>query len=310
MSDFQPFHTPTLDFLDVTYHPDDSPADLITDFTVAHGLLLEDGHTDAVSMYRFPVISPDGSAPTLEYGTLRVETKHRVLRVSASGDFLASLRARGLYDQYFTLLASAPYRVTRMDAALDRQVDAAAVLSQLDAKYPYDVSLSRQRPLRTKMITARRLDGARSGTWYAGHRSEARVTARVYDKSLQLFDVRGLVSPAAYTRYELTLKRGIASLNDAYSPSAIFWAHIDALLPLPQPCPEWTPSDVPAWLPTPIEVLPYEALLRRITKSAELDMIKHIAEMLGPEWQNTVMHMIAKKMEIDVSGQYFGQRTG
>lgn len=309
MAEFEPFFVPTLDYLDVTFSPDDNPAELLEEFVHAHSLVPDTGLAPTAQAYRFVNVLDAHPFFEVEYGVLKVDTKYRAYRLSASGDFLATLRRRGLFNQYLTILASCPYRVTRLDAALDRQVDAATVLSHLDTLYPYEISLSRQRPLRTKMITSRRQDGQRSGTWYAGHRTRARVTARVYDKSLQILDIRGIDIGHKFTRYELTFKEGLTNLNDAYDPTGVFWAHIGSLLPLPQPLPEWNPSEVPAWTSTPVEVLPYEALLRRVSNSSELDLIISLAERLGPEWQNTLMHMLAQKMGLDVKGQYLGNRA-
>lgn len=301
MSEFIPFYTPTLDWLDVTYSPDDNPSELLDAFLLSHPLVSEDGLPDSQRRYRFV----DLETLTFDYGCLDVSTKFRAYRVSASGSFLAALRSRGLFNEYLTILASSPYRVTRLDAALDRQVDAATVLADLDLHYPREVSLSRLRPLRTTMITTRRDDGLRSGTWYAGHRSRARVTARVYDKTLEIIERSGVSIGHNFTRYELTFREGTANLNDAYAPSGIFWAHVGALLSLPADVPAWDVSDVPAWVSERSEVLPYEALLRRVSNSTELDALLQLADRLGAEGRNTLMHMLAKKIGVDFKGHYF-----
>lgn len=303
MAEYVPFHTPTLDWLDVTYSPDDNPAELLTEFVDAHGVVSDDAVSPPNARYRFVDVS--GGLPVAQYGSLDISTKYRAYRVSASGAFLAGLRSRGLFNEYLTILASFPYRVTRLDAALDRQVDAASVLAELDARYPLDVSLSRQRALKTTMITSRRADGLRSGTWYAGHRSRARVTARVYDKTLEIFERSGVDIGHQFTRYELTFREGTANLNDAYAPSGIFWAHVGALLRVPADVPAWSVSDVPAWASVRSEVLPYDALLRRVSSSSELDAFLRLADQLGLEGRNTLMHMLAKRFGMDVKGQYF-----
>lgn len=303
MAEYIPFFAPTLDWLDVTYSPDDNPSDQLNDFILSHDLIPEDGLPPSQLRYRFF----DAAALTADYGCLDISTKYRAYRVSASGSFLAGLRSRGLFNEYLTILASYPYRVTRLDAALDRQVDAASVLADLDLRYPREVSLSRLRPLRTAMITTRRVDGLRSGTWYAGHRSRARVTARVYDKTLEIFERSGVDVGHKFTRYELTFREGTANLNDAYAPSGIFWAHAGALLTVPADVPAWNVSEVPAWVSERSEVLPYEALLRRVSNSSELDAFQRLADQLGPEGRNTLMHMLAKRFGIDVKGQYFSR---
>lgn len=303
MADYAPFFVPTLDWLDVTYSPDDSPSELISDFVLAHGLIADSALPDTQQRYQF--IGADGQS--VDYGCLDISTKYRAYRVSASGSFLAGLRSRGLFNEYLTILATFPYRVTRLDAALDRQVDASTVLASLDKRYPRDVLLSRQRPLITTMITKRRADGLRSGTWYAGHRSRARVTARVYDKTLEILDRSGVDIGHHFTRYELTFREGTANLNDAYAPAALFWAHAGALLAVPSDAPAWLPSEVPAWVSERSEVLPYEALLRRVSDSSELDSMLALADKVGPEGRNALMHMLAKRFGLNFKGSHFGR---
>lgn len=305
MTDYIPFATPTADWLDVTYSPNDNPHDLLVDFLTTHNFQPQPAKDGTLSVYRH--ICPETLNPSS--GVLQISTKYRAYRISASGDVLATIRALGAYNQYFTVLASSPYRVTRLDAAYDVAVDAATVLAKLDAKYPHSVSLSRQRALPTKMLTSRRVDGLRSGTWYAGHRSKARVTARVYDKTLEIFDRTNALYAEHSTRYELTFREGIANLSDAYSPSAIFWAHVSSILTVPSDAPVWSPSDTPAWVSESVEVLPYEALLRRVSSSADLNAMLELADRMGPEGRNTFLHMLAKRIGVQTTGQHFSMAS-
>lgn len=306
MSEFSPFLTPTADWLDVTYSPNDNPADQLQDFLISHNFIPLPETIPNQQSYRHV----DPNTLTATNGVLQISTKHRAFRISASGGVLSTIRDVGGNNQYFTLLASSPYRITRLDAALDVFEDASAVLAALDIKYPHSVSLSRQRPLPTKMLTARRLDGARSGTWYAGHRSRARVTARVYDKTLERFDNLGIPSAEQITRYEFTFRDGVANLNDAFNPSSIFYAHCSAVVSPPVDSPAWSPSDVPAWVSEPVEVLPYEALLRRVSSSLDLKTIESIADRIGSEGRATAMHAICKLYGIDSTGIRFKLAKG
>ena len=66
-----------------------------------------------------------------------------------------------------------------------------------------------------------------------GHRTAARMTARVYDKSFEALKNRGEVYPLPVTRYEVTARKDSGvTLRDAAEPAAIFW-HIasPALIP-------------------------------------------------------------------------------
>lgn len=305
MTDYVPFTTPTADWLDVTYSPNDNPHDYLMDFLTTHNFQPQPSKDENQVAYRH--VCPDTLTPA--NGVLQISTKYRAYRVSASGDVLATIRALGAYNQYFTVLASAPYRVTRLDAAYDVALDAATVLAKLDAKYPHSVSLSRQRALPTKMLTSRRVDGLRSGTWYAGHRSKARVTARVYDKTLEIFDRTNVLYADHSTRYELTFREGLASLNDAYAPCGIFWAHVSSILAVPPNIPKWEASNVPAWVSESVEVLPYEALLRRVSVSADLNAMLELADRMGPEGRNTFMHMLAKRIGVQTTGQHFSKAS-
>ena len=301
MTEFAPLLSPAADWLDVTYSPDDNPADLLSDFLVAHDFVPLTGLHDNMVTYRHV----DKLTLAFDSGVLQVSTKYRAYRISASGAVLATLRSLGAFEQYLTVLASSPYRVTRLDAALDVYTDAAKVLKRLDKQYPQSVPLSRQRSLPTKMLISRRLDGARSGTWYAGHRTRARVTARVYDKTLELLDRTGIPSPEHITRYEFTFREGVANLNDAYNPASLFYAHCSSVVTPPSDAPSWSPSDVPAWVSQPVEVLPYEALLRRVSNSSDLEGMLELADRMGAEGRNALMHLLAKRLRVDIKGQHF-----
>ena len=306
MADFSPFLTPTADWLDVTYSPNNNPADMLQDFLTAHNFVPLPETVPNQIAYRHV----DAATLVACHGVLQVSTKHRAFRISASGGVLSTIRDIGAWNQYFTMLASCPYRITRLDAALDVFEDASGVLAALDLKYPREVSLSRQRSLPTKMLTARRMDGARSGTWYAGHRSRARVTARIYDKTLEVFDNTGVMLPDLLTRYEFTFREGVANLNDAYNPASIFYAHCTAVVSPPVDAPVWTPSDVPAWVSEPVEVLPSEALLRRVSSSLDLRSMEILAERVGPEGKALLMHAICKAIGIDSTGIRFKRAKG
>jgi len=306
MDDFVPFLTPTADWLDVTYSPDHNPAELLEEFLIAHNFVPLPATVPNQTSYQYI----DAASLTACQGVLQISTKHRAYRISASGGVLSTIRKIGAWNQYFTMLSSCPYRITRLDAALDVFEDASAVLAALDLKYPREVSLSRQRSLPTKMLTARRIDGARSGTWYAGHRSRARVTARIYDKTLEVFDRTGIPLLDLITRYEFTFREGVANLNDAYNPASIFYAHCTAVVSPPVDAPVWTPSDVPAWVSEPVEVLPYEALLRRVSSSLDLRSMESLADRVGTEGRAVLLHLICKVYGIDSTGIRFKRAKG
>lgn len=287
------------DWLDVTYSPEDShQRDELRLFLGNLGFNCHDYTSDTETW-----VPSDGS-----YGTLRSEVKSTHVRISTSGQILSLLRDIGQFDNFLALLSTAPYRVTRLDAAYDVPTDAALRIADILRRFPREMSLNRQRPLRVHSLLSARLDGLPSGTVYFGHRSDARVTARVYDKALEQFEKRNLVIPPT-TRYELTFKRGHASLRDAHDPTAIFWAHIGSLLTPPSGVPEWLPSDSLGWEYVRPSPLPFERLKRRVESSDEIRILMAFADELGPHGRNTLVHMLLQRLEVEHKGQHYQAQT-
>lgn len=301
MADFVPLLSPSADWLDVTYHPADVPLEALSEFLLAYDFVPQTVSGENLKQYRHV------DQQTLEAcrGVLQVSLKQKTYRISASGDVLATLRRLGAFGQYLTILASSPHRVTRLDAALDVPQHAPSVIAALDLKYPQSVSLARQRPLKTSTLLSCRPDGARSGTWYAGRLTQARVTARVYDKSYELLMKKQIFIPDEYVRYEFTFRKGMATLNDVYNPDAIFYAHCSAVVTPPTDARPWVPSDYPTWQSDPVNVLPHEAMLRRVSSSADIQAICAMSELIGAEGVNAVMHALAKAVGANVKGIRF-----
>jgi hypothetical protein len=286
------------DWLDVTYSPDSHPRQELRLFLGALGYTCSDYSTSREVWTHVDV----------SHGTLISQEKDgSFCRISASGGILHHLRSTGYLTDYLAMLHERPHRVTRLDAAHDVSRDASAVLSELKARYPREVSLNRQRPIRCHFLMSARLDGLQSGTMYAGHRSKARVTGRVYDKALEAYEKRQEVLPPT-TRYELTFKDGIASLWDALRPSSIFWAHAGNLIDLPDDAPAWEPSHDPGWTYKRPEQLPAVRLARAVSDSSDLTMMLELADSLGVHGRNTLMHALAKRVGVEHSGLYF--KTG
>jgi len=301
MSEFAPLLSPAADWLDVTYHPADVPLEELKKLLIAYDFVPHPLTAEGLECYQHI----DQTTLTPSKGMLQISCKQKAYRISASGGVLATLRRLGGFNQYLTVLASSPYRVTRLDAALDVNAYAPSVIAALDLKYPQQVTLARQRPLKTSVYLSRRPDGARSGTWYAGQRTQARVTARVYDKTYELLLKSGLSIPDEYVRYEFTFKKGMANLNDAYDPASIFYAHSSAVVTPPHDTPAWTQSDVPSWVSDPVNVLYHEAMLRRVQSSLDLRVMQEIADHMGPEGRPTLIHGLCKMLDIDSTGIRF-----
>lgn len=121
------------DWLDVTFSPDCAP------WPGVNSILLDAGF-DAESSDRSTfVYRLDGA--TVIFGPSRGS-----LRASFSGSACAALRRLGVWSDLLSELASAPHRVTRVDAALDLSIDGADMVDLMRKRYPPAPSISVARP--------------------------------------------------------------------------------------------------------------------------------------------------------------------
>jgi hypothetical protein len=181
-------------------------------------------------------------------------------------------------------------------------MDAADVIPSLMARYPDGrVNLSRKALQVSRMLQVRE-DGRESGTFYVGHRSKARYTARVYDKSLEALVRRGELLPTT-TRFEVTAcKDSGATLRDAALPTAIFW-HIaaPALLKRPEGVPMWVPNQDLGWTAPAPSFNPAEVLQRRVESSAELEAFLQVADSMGSSGRSYLLHLITRRLSDSAS---------
>ena len=275
------------DWLNVTFRPDDSP--IISLRAWLDGLL-------------FPVsfADPDAGIVCLRVGlgTLRIEQKKRFHLVSASGSVLGHLRDIGQFEEYLSLLALRPHKVTRLDAARDYSVDGPVFLRALEQRYPDDrVRLQRKALRVTRFYSCRASDGLETGTWYAGDRSSARVTARVYDKQEEALEKRGEILPPT-TRVELSFKKDHGcTLRDAAMPYSLFHQFASpTLVPKPADATEWAPHGE-GWESLPVApTLPFALFERRVATSPEIDHLVALAEGFGPEGLPVVLRAFEKSL--------------
>lgn len=274
------------DWLDVTCSPDDSFVDRVRTFF--DSLLCPVAYAD-----------DDRVCLAVGNGKLVLDLKRRFHRSSASGEVLSFLRTAGVFEQYLSLLGEVPHKVTRLDAARDSTDDGPDVLRSLEAAYPDDrVSLTRKAMRVTRLYSARPSDGRQTGTWYVGHRSSGRVTARVYDKQAQLLDTRG-VTIGPRTRYELTFRKDLGcTLRDAAMPASLFYQYASpALLGRPSGVPEWRPNHDMHWPPVADDLLPYGMFLRRLENSPELDRLAELAGQYDDVGIEAVMRDFRARVE-------------
>lgn len=275
------------DWLDVTFSPDCAP------FPGVNRILLDAGF-DAESSDRVSFVYRQGRA-VITFGLSR-----GAMRVSASGAACGLLRDLGLWDAYLSELSSSPHRVTRVDAALDLPMDGADLVGLMRQRYPSgSVNLSRKAVPTSALLAVRPSDGKETGTWYAGRRTRARYTARVYDKAWEALQKRGELMPPT-ARVEVTAAGGDsgATLRDAAMPAALFW-HIasPSLLDAPEGIPVWTPNQDLGWTAPARDFDPAALLRRRVESFALLDALAHVADELGPMGRDYLLSLIKARLE-------------
>ena len=227
---------------------------------------------------------------------VKLMAKRGWFRLSFSGASIRMLEGTGYWEGILAEIGIGPHRVTRLDAAQDLALDGADAIAALESSYPRgEVRLS-QRPIKVTEMLCTRPDGRRTGTWYAGHRSGAEVTCRVYDKAQQLLDTRGESVPPR-TRAELTVRKGVGpTLRDAVQPERIFWHYMaPAILQRPSDVPEWSSGWAEGWTMERIELLPYQSLKRRIETSPELAALIELADSMGPSGRQMALRLIEKR---------------
>jgi hypothetical protein len=152
-----------------------------------------------------------------------------------------------------------------------------------------------QRPIKVTELVGTRADGRKTGTWYAGHRSGAEITCRVYDKAQQTLDTRQEEIPPR-TRAELTIRKG-CTLRDAYQPDRVFWHYMaPAIVERPSEAPEWSSGWAEGWTMEKIDILPAQRQKRLIERSPDLAAIVELADSLGPHGRSMALRQIEQRV--------------
>ena len=273
---------PFCDFLSVTFGREENPRDDVEAFLLGLGAV--------------PI---DGQLWRLGLGTIQLRVFPTVWYASFSGACIDHLRAQGQLLSLLGLLAAFPHRVTRLDASLDVAVYAPAVLAALRRRYRHKkVSLGRKPQGVTLMLARRESDGKETGTFYVGHRTRSRCTARVYDKQAERLARTGQSIPPT-TRYEVTVKTDYgATLRDAAEPERLFW-HVagETLLPRPPDVHAWSGAWAEGFFTVKPEGRPLAVVLgRRIDDSAELEVLERLADKLGPNGRRFIARRILERL--------------
>lgn len=286
---------PFVDWLDVTCASDNSFVSELETFLAVHA---------------FPVLSSDDMRVSYRVGSgvLVVEQRKQFHRASASGSVLDYLRSDGDFRGYCNILGSVPHKVTRLDVAVDLYTDAPPVLRSLERRYPDDrFSFGRKSLKVTRLYSSRPSDGALTGTWYVGHRSKARVTARVYDKQQEALEKRGETLPPT-TRYELTFSKDYGcSLFDVFHPGSLFYYHASpGLLLADAVYPAWESRGTVPWVSTPPDMdFTVEFFDRRLASSPDLDKIIELAARFGDEAKPLIMRHFERRLDAALKARAF-----
>lgn len=280
------------DWLDVTYAPTDCP------YPEVNRLLLDAG---------YEVLFSDGSSfsyapPAPGRGSVHVKHCSRWARISLSGGACAHLRDSGLWADALSALSSSPHKVTRLDAALDLPADGADLVALMRSRHSSGSCSLGRKSIPTSSMLSVRPDGRETGTWYAGHRTRARTTARVYDKAWEMLEKYGEKIPPT-ARVEVTGRDGTGvTLRDAAEPAAFFWSVASpAILKAPEGSPVFVPNSDLGWASPPREFDAAALLRRRVEALAELDALLLVADSMGPSGRAYLLHLVEGRLSGSVS---------
>jgi hypothetical protein len=208
-------------------------------------------------------------------GTIKFKPRGKVLIVSASGAALQTLRDCRLYDGYLSEIGAFPHRVSMLHATQDYVVPStSAVIQKVKvAGYAEEISLTRKRVLKGNVsaLLSPNGDGEETGTVYLGHRSNADVWAKVYDKRQERL-AKGFTDPGSIIRVEVAVQSDVgATLKDAHSPYDLFFNFAGkSLVSCPSTFKGWQPAGEGYVLSARSEVLPYARLQRFLEHSMDI----------------------------------------
>lgn len=274
------------DYLSVTFNPDNSPVDLISQ-QLQEWSWHRKNLSDDVCHLTYPTVST--GKPLI---TIVKNYKRTVDRFSVSGGALHLLRATTLYAEIIALIYTCPHNVTRLDLALDVPQGTPDTLRNcLNRMYRKarqgQVALGRE-PVKDIVHhkAPRPFDDMNSGTISLGKRQN-RYSCVIYDKRLELFARQGLISATLpggkqcgegkeYLRYEMRTSE--ACLRDAWEGDSLFFRLASPdLLVCPPDVPEWTKTEMPPLnLTPPVKRTDFERMSALIDHSADLDALANL----------------------------------
>ncbi len=235
---------------------------------------------------------------TLGNGTIRIQCTPHFHSVSISGRSLFRVRELRKLDYLLSCFSEVPHSITRLDVALDTDQDGADVISHYRKRFRKSENhprLSRKAVEPTYLLKRRPIDDRLTGTLYIGHTKGTKVSARIYDKQLELIEKQGIDVPPR-TRYELTIRKDMnPSLRDVIQPTAIFWHYMGkTLIKCPPEVPKWEPGWGGSWTMQVEKPLVFQVLKSKIESNPELQRIFELADSMSGDGREIALNMIKR----------------
>lgn len=214
-------------------------------------------------------------------GTIKLRRRNRVGVLSVSGQVLEVMRGLGMFGSLLRLIGERPHRVTLMHATADYVADGPQCFqSAKSAGYSGSVHLSRKAVSRHRVKTFGVFapDGRETGTVYFGHRANADVWARVYDKRNERIDANA-PDPGPLVRVEIAVNADYGvTLRDVEQPDGVFYNVAVPSLVAESPMADlWRPGSLGFVLPPPRSVSPYDRLRSILDQSADVQRLCDLA---------------------------------
>jgi hypothetical protein len=229
----------------------------------------------------------------------------KVLVLSASGMALDALRHSRIYGDYLSEISVFPHRVSMLHATQDYFVSSppSVVLAVKDAAFAEELSLTRKRLLKGQVKVLLSPDasgsGLDTGTVYLGHRKNADVWAKVYDKRHERLQ-KGFPDPGPILRVEIAVQSDIgATLKDAHNPHDIFFNFASkSLVEAPSSFQGWVANGEGYALRKSVEILPHDRLDRLLGFSLDVTRLIQVAvAMYGDKAGDVLSRHVMKKCQ-------------
>lgn len=237
--------------------------------------------------------------------TFKFKKRGKVLVLSASGMALSALREMRVFDEYLSVIASFPYRVSMLHATQDYFVlsPSKVIIAIQEAAFAEELLLTRKKLTRKQVNVLLSPDesepGLNTGTVYLGNRKNADVWAKVYDKRQERIQ-RGFPDPGPIVRVEVALQSDVgATLRDAHNPYDIFFNFASrSLVDPPSSFMGWHPHGEGYVLAESREILPHDRLDRLLEFSLDVTRLIQVAvSMYGEKAGDVLSRHLCKKCD-------------